>query len=196
LRFPGQYYDAETGLNYNYFRDYEPTTGRYVESDPVGLIGGPSTYAFESSSPLVWSDPLGLAPRKLDPNGEECKALARKIQNIRDNIKKRITAISFNPNDLPLIALGAPNRDSVYGHQKIVDELNDILQKRLQEYEEKCGCGGGSCPNGGGAPAPSFSPSPGGLSTPSKIGIGLGACVIAVCVLQPELCVPAVIIAG
>ncbi len=37
LRFPGQYYDAETGLHYNYFRDYDPTIGRYVESDPIGL---------------------------------------------------------------------------------------------------------------------------------------------------------------
>jgi len=43
LRFPSQYFDAETGLNYNYFRDYEPGTGRYVESDPVGLRGGVST---------------------------------------------------------------------------------------------------------------------------------------------------------
>ncbi|MFY0104376.1 RHS repeat-associated core domain-containing protein, partial [Acinetobacter baumannii] len=36
LRFPGQYYDQETGLHYNYFRDYDPSTGRYVESDPIG----------------------------------------------------------------------------------------------------------------------------------------------------------------
>jgi RHS repeat-associated protein len=37
LRMPGQYYDAETGLSYNYFRDYDPATGRYVESDPIGV---------------------------------------------------------------------------------------------------------------------------------------------------------------
>jgi len=37
LRFPGQYYDAETGTHYNYFRDYDPSTGRYVQSDPIGL---------------------------------------------------------------------------------------------------------------------------------------------------------------
>jgi RHS repeat-associated protein len=39
LRFPGQYADPETGLNYNYFRDYDPAVGRYIQSDPIGLDG-------------------------------------------------------------------------------------------------------------------------------------------------------------
>lgn len=60
LRFPGQYFDQETGLNYNYFRDYEPGTGRYVESDPAGLDAGPSTYAYLDNAPLSGVDPLGL----------------------------------------------------------------------------------------------------------------------------------------
>jgi RHS repeat-associated protein len=60
LRFPGQYADAETGLNYNYFRDYDPSIGRYVESDPIGLEGGVNTYGYVGSRPLDWTDPLGL----------------------------------------------------------------------------------------------------------------------------------------
>jgi len=63
LRFPGQYFDAETGLNYNYFRDYEPGTGRYVESDPIGLEGGISTYGYVMGSPLGMTDRDGLSPR-------------------------------------------------------------------------------------------------------------------------------------
>ena len=60
LRFPGQQYYAATGVNYNYFRDYEPGTGRYVESDPIGLLGGAATYSYAFSSPLRRTDSMGL----------------------------------------------------------------------------------------------------------------------------------------
>jgi RHS repeat-associated protein len=61
LRFPGQYYDKETGLHYNYFRDYEPGTGRYVQADPIGLDGGINLYGYVLGNPLTWVDPKGLA---------------------------------------------------------------------------------------------------------------------------------------
>jgi RHS repeat-associated protein len=60
LRLPGQRYDAETGLHYNYFRDYDPSLGRYGESDPIGLQGRINTYAYVNSSPLTHVDVNGL----------------------------------------------------------------------------------------------------------------------------------------
>jgi RHS repeat-associated protein len=62
-RFAGQYFDRETNLHYNYFRDnYFPDLGRYGQSDPIGLEGGPNTYLYVLGSPLRFSDPLGLNP--------------------------------------------------------------------------------------------------------------------------------------
>ncbi|WP_305884691.1 RHS repeat domain-containing protein, partial [Pseudomonas sp. 1D4] len=63
LRFPGQIADAHSGLYYNYFRDYDPETGRYVESDPIGLDGGLNTYGYVEGNPLRSSDPDGLFAR-------------------------------------------------------------------------------------------------------------------------------------
>jgi RHS repeat-associated protein len=60
LRFPGQYYDSETGLHYNYYRDYDPATGRYVQSDPAGLTYSLNTYAYLDGDPLHGTDPFGL----------------------------------------------------------------------------------------------------------------------------------------
>lgn len=60
LRFPGQQYDAASGLHYNYFRDYEAASGRYVQSDPIGLIASLSTYDYAGSEPLSFSDSAGL----------------------------------------------------------------------------------------------------------------------------------------
>jgi RHS repeat-associated protein len=59
LRFPGQYADKETGLHYNYFRDYDGLLGRYVESDPIGLAGGINTYAYVENDVLRYTDPTG-----------------------------------------------------------------------------------------------------------------------------------------
>jgi RHS repeat-associated protein len=61
LRFPGQYYDPETGLHYNYFRHYDPETGRYTSQDPLGLGPAPNPAAYVDN-PYSWTDPLGLAP--------------------------------------------------------------------------------------------------------------------------------------
>ncbi|THB68537.1 MAG: sugar-binding protein, partial [Gammaproteobacteria bacterium] len=68
LRFQGQYFDEETGLHYNRFRYYNPTTGRFINQDPIGLLGGMNNYQY-APNPTGWVDPFGLT----------CK-LAKKIQ--------------------------------------------------------------------------------------------------------------------
>ena len=60
LRFPGQYADPESGLAYNYFRDYHPALGRYIQSDPIGLGGGLNTYGYVGGNPLAAIDLYGL----------------------------------------------------------------------------------------------------------------------------------------
>ncbi|MDI3386210.1 RHS repeat-associated core domain-containing protein [Streptomyces sp. B-S-A8] len=79
LRFPGQYFDPETGLHYNYFRHYDPETARYLTPDPLGLAPAPNPSAYVDN-PLSWADPLGLSPCKdalLDAVGKEADAASK-----------------------------------------------------------------------------------------------------------------------
>jgi len=62
FRFPGQYYDEETGLSYNYFRYYDQTTGRYVTPDPIGLEGGINLFVYVENNPTNFADPDGKNP--------------------------------------------------------------------------------------------------------------------------------------
>jgi RHS repeat-associated protein len=88
---PGQYFDTETGLHYNGFRDYDPSTGRYVESDLIGIGGGTNTYGYGDSDPIFAVDVFGLEGSVMDPspfsvrNSQEClKANCHGIANSPD----------------------------------------------------------------------------------------------------------------
>ena len=69
LRFPDQYADAESNLYYNHHWDYDPNLGRYIQSDPIGLLGGMNTYTYVGNNPVNYIDPLGLSSSGCDVNG-------------------------------------------------------------------------------------------------------------------------------
>ena len=174
LRFPGQYYDAESGLHYNYYRDYDPQTGRYVQSDPIGLWGGVNTYVYVENDPLGWIDQNGLTPTVLpwvepiirpipmpidpvtplpvpdieyipggphkDPFGEECRSLARRINNTRDEIyNKRYPDLESNPQNLPgRKGPGEKLEETIRGHEKLLNRRLRELRELEDEYGRKC----------------------------------------------------------
>ncbi|TXI47418.1 MAG: DUF4329 domain-containing protein, partial [Lysobacter sp.] len=107
MRYPGQQHDSATGFNYNYFRDYDASTGRYVQSDPIGLDGGMSTYSYAESNSLISIDRLGLlseggiinsTPESCDictaprPGGQQSMEAVARI------VLKRIYVMSKNKN--------------------------------------------------------------------------------------------------
>ena len=128
LRFPGQQYDAETGLHYNYFRDYDPQAGRYVESDPIGLGGGINTYGYVNARPVEYVDPLGLCKTCGDGNGglnggtpggamsfmnflKENTSLVPSSGNTnpgvsRDNSRRNVVPFELTPQQIDAIANG------------------------------------------------------------------------------------------
>jgi RHS repeat-associated protein len=127
LRFPGQYFDWETNLVYNYYRDYDSSIGRYVQSDPIGVFGGVNLYRFVRNNPLSLTDVFGLAPccdaqLPSSPLREvSLTCFAEASNNCRDGVFEKIgiTDVIFNR--------ARANR-SYWGGSDVLDVLSQPFQ--------------------------------------------------------------------
>jgi RHS repeat-associated protein len=94
FRFPGQYFDQETGLHYNYHRYYDPRSGRYLTPDPIGVNGGINLFSYVGNNPLKWFDPFGLD--WIEYTGQFAVLYGGNVGDY-SNLKKRCNATSGLP---------------------------------------------------------------------------------------------------
>jgi RHS repeat-associated protein len=141
LRYPGQYYDAESGLSYNYFRNYDPFTGRYVESDPIGLAAGVNTYAYVNGHPLSLSDMLGLcaSPQNDEKKKEECEQkladLLNLIQAVRGDRRSEFKGLAQRYRQLR-----GYTGETLKRHVDEFKNRQKNLQRKMKDYTDS-GCG-------------------------------------------------------
>ncbi len=142
LRFAGQYWDAESDLHYNWNRYYDPITGRYISSDPIGLAGGLNTFGYALANPVMYIDPRGLSIKK---------AIARVIPGLGQacNIYDAatiLTACALDPRFCKTIAqevlTGLPNTEAEAPSSKPKSDGSNVDPKENE---------GGKKPNTGNA---------------------------------------------
>ncbi|WTO35029.1 DUF6531 domain-containing protein [Streptomyces achromogenes] len=117
LRFPGQYYDPETGLHYNYFRHYDPETARYLTPDPLGLSPAPNPATYVNN-PHAWVDVLGLAP------GCSQKTIWEDIKPTQPN---------YPGTEIPKSFEMQAGEQRVWVHGNATKHLNEYAQGRIAD---------------------------------------------------------------
>jgi len=140
-RFPGQYFDQETNLHYNYFRYYEPETGRYISPDPIGLAGGTNVWGYGLQNPLKWIDPLGLASlvtdmtagtTTFDPRPEDPSGIPFTIQT-RNGVDRRALPGAQDAFSTPNVRVRYRAPSKSYGPNGAYIDTGDIRHRNITE---------------------------------------------------------------
>lgn len=131
LRFAGQYYDSESGLHYNMFRTYDPSSKRYMQSDPLGLAAGNNTYNYVGRNPLNYVDPLGLTKDQIEVN------IA--LMDTRLGLRGFAENYHFNNNTFYIFAEGFEVGDrgafGISSNYSRLDEIKDYLAKQTSKND-------------------------------------------------------------
>ncbi|MFW5754888.1 MAG: RHS repeat-associated core domain-containing protein [Marinilabiliaceae bacterium] len=139
LRFPGQYYDVETGLHYNWHRYYDPGTGRYLRADPIGLGGGLNLYAYALNNPTNSIDPFGLFVGDVKVFESATQSVYRRT--FGQFVTHIITAKTAVASAVAMtIVVGTPASTAGPEYDMIQFEINDDdcnKKKRRNQYQKK-----------------------------------------------------------
>lgn len=128
IRRPGQYYDKETGLHYNYSRHYNPKTGRYLTSDPIGLAGGHNTYAYVANNPYRYNDPYGLASWPIHgPVRDEV------AQRLKDSVPNNTSPIPGKTREETIELLANEIADRITNQEAIACKTSAQRRKEVGE---------------------------------------------------------------
>ncbi|OPX99190.1 MAG: putative deoxyribonuclease RhsC [Syntrophorhabdus sp. PtaB.Bin006] len=138
LRFPGQYYDTETGLHYNWNRYYDPKTGRYITADPIGLEGGVNLFGYVGNDPVNRRDPEGTGLEDIIvkvnkwAKGRMCKTLMERYDKLEKECKQKNPPPSSCPSGRPkdpsdLVTIGE------YTHWTF--DLNEPIRRCIREKD-------------------------------------------------------------
>jgi len=143
-RFPGQLFDAESAKSFNYFRDYDSSIGRYVESDPIGLRGGVNTFGYVLQHPMNMTDPKGLITAA-EGYAHYCNGNGATLTLSMAEVGVNVSAGSFSA----VRGAGRPCVDATYNirdsrqyttHGDIWWVLGDVTLKLQGMLNTRCDC--------------------------------------------------------